>query len=78
MEVIGVEVDDVEVLRAPEDLLQLDQRVEHPQRLAPQRALDDGYQPAEVRESPVAKRVTRWPWRTSSSVSQETTRSVPP
>src|SRR5690348_3469793 len=33
---------------------------------------------ALVRESPLANRVTSWPSSTSSSVSQETTRSVPP
>ena len=30
------------------------------------------------RESPLAKSVTSWPRRTSSSVSQDSTRSVPP
>src|SRR5918993_5028023 len=33
---------------------------------------------AAVRESPLANRVTSWPWRTSSSVRNETIRSVPP
>ena len=33
---------------------------------------------AEVRDDPAANYVTSWPRRTSSSVSHETTRSVPP
>src|SRR5262249_39475596 len=33
---------------------------------------------ADVRESPDANNVTSWPSPTNSSVSQETTRSVPP
>ena len=33
---------------------------------------------ADVLESPLAKSVTSCPWRTSSSVKNETTRSVPP
>ena len=33
---------------------------------------------ADVRELPLANSVTSWPRATSSSVSQETTRSVPP
>src|SRR5215217_3934192 len=33
---------------------------------------------AEVWESPLANSVTSWPCATSSSVSQDTTRSVPP
>jgi len=35
-------------------------------------------QAAAVSESPLANSVTAWPARTSSSVSQDTTRSVPP
>ncbi len=33
---------------------------------------------AQVRESPEANKVTSWPRRTSSSVTKETMRSVPP
>ena len=43
-----------------------------------QRLGNTGHEFGGVSESPLANRVTSWPCRTSSSVSQETTRSVPP
>ena len=81
-EIIYVAVDHVEVAGADEDGVELADQI-HDHEVAIGRAQTHGArnhrdQRGAVRESPLAKSVTSWPRRTSSSVRWDTTRSVPP
>ena len=79
--IVEVKVQDVELLRPSANALQhghvqrvgVAHRAVEAQRLRPHR-----FRVAAVCESPLANSVTSWPSATSSSVSQEMTRSVPP
>ena len=77
---VDMEMDDVELIGPGPDLIQHDEMagdvVADAGKASPFGTQGTSF--ADVVESPLANKVTSWPCRTSSSVSQETTRSVPP
>jgi hypothetical protein len=71
-------MNDVELARVLKNTLQHDEIVGH-QRLSKRNdRRHAATSRAFVSESPLAKSVTSWPCRTSSSVRYDTARSVPP